>query len=469
MNKISKIFIYLPLLAFTACMVGPDFEKPTYETSKKWNASEVASDISNNNKNLSAKDLADWWKVFGDEDLTYLISEALKNNFDLETARARVEQARASLGITKSGFWPSLDVNASYRERATPLDATSVDRYGAGATAAWEIDIFGGIRRSIERSEADYKAALADSVATRIKVAADVAQAYFKYRAYQIDLRITRENMEAQKKTYDITKARKQNGFVSQLDVVRASAEVSSTNSQLPQIEMHKRLALHALELLVGVENGALNERLEKEKPLPKLESFIPSGVPAELLERRPDVIMAEYKIHAATASIGEAKADLYPKFSITGTISFDSPKAGKVFNNPYGSWSVGPTASWNIFQAGRTISNIKLKEAVAKEAKISWKSTVFTAVKEVEDALISAAKERERIELINTLVSDNQRAFELSKKLYSAGEIEFLDLLVSQRALLNSQQNQVSSRMQFVNYVVALYKSLGGGWAFGE
>ncbi len=458
------------MLALSACMVGPDFEKPVFKTSEKWNASDSVQAISANSKNLSAKDLTDWWKVFGDDDLTWLISEALKNNFDLETARARVEQAGAALGITKSGFWPSLDANASYRERAgAPLNATSTDRYGAGATAAWEIDIFGGIRRSIERSEADYKAALADSVATRVKVTADVAQAYFKYRAYQIDLRITRENMEAQKKTFEITKARKQNGFVSQLDVVRASAEVSSTNSQLPQIEKNKRLALHALELLVGVPNGALRERLEREKPLPTLESFIPSGVPAELLKRRPDVIMAEFKIHSAVASIGEAKADLYPKFSITGTISFDSPKAGKVVNNPYGSWSVGPTASWSIFQAGRVINNVKLKEAAAKEAKISWKSTIFTAITEVEDALVSASKERERIELINTLVADNQKAFELSKKLYSAGEIEFLDLLVSQRALLNSQQNQVSSRMQFVNYVVALYKSLGGGWTLGK
>ena len=466
MNKFLKIIVYMPLFVFSACMVGPDFEKPEYKVSDNWKASDVSQSLSDNRQNLTVKDLADWWKLFGDEDLTQLIEQAIKNNFDLQTVRARLEQAQASLGVVKSGFWPSLDVNASYRERAgTPLDAASVDRYGAGATAAWEIDIFGGIRRSIESSEEDYKAALADTVATRIKVAAEVAQAYFKYRAFQIQLRITKDNLQTQKKTYEITKARKKNGFVSQLDVVQASAEVSSTNAQLPEFEKNKRLALHALELLVGVPSGSLKEKLATEKSLPKLESFVPVGVPAELLARRPDVIMAEHKIHSAVASIGVAKADLYPKFSITGTISFDSPKAGKILNNPYGSWSVGPTATWNIFQAGRTISNIKLREAVAKEAKISWQSTVFVAIKEVEDALVSAAKERERIELINTLVSDNQKAFDLSKKLYSAGEIEFLDLLVSQRALLNSQQSQVASRMQFVNYVVALYKSLGGGW----
>ena len=271
--------------------------------------------------------------------------------------------------------------------------------------------------------------------------------------------------MTAQLKTYEITKQRKANGFVSQLDVVRAAAEVSSTNAQLPQIEMNERLALNALELLVGVQNGELDSLLAAEKPLPKLESFVPAGVPAELLRRRPDIIVAEHKIHSAVAAVGEAKAGFYPKFSITGTISYDAPRIGNMFNSTYGSWSVGPTMQWNIFQAGKTVNSVKLKEAVVKEANVSWREKVYTAIKEVEDALVSAAKERERIELMNTLVSDNQKAFELSKKLYAAGEIEFLDLLVAQRSLLSSQQNQVESRMEFVNYVVALYKSLGGGW----
>ncbi|MBO5254482.1 MAG: efflux transporter outer membrane subunit [Opitutales bacterium] len=465
MNKFLKIISFLPLIVLSACMVGPDFEKPEYMLDRKFNALQMSGELKQNPQNLSAKDLAEWWKLFGDDDLTWLIEEALKSNFDLETARARVEQARATLAIRKSGFWPSADLNASTRVGSSPIDTDPSDSFGAGAGISWEIDIFGGIRRSIEASEQDYKAAFADSVATRIKIIADVAQAYFQYRAYQIELRITRDNLKTQRKTYDITKQRKVNGFVSQLDVVQAAAEVSSTNAQLPKIEMNERLSLHALELLVGVPTGSLRARLAKEKPLPKLESFIPAGVPADLIERRPDIMMAEHKIHSAVASVGEAEADFYPKFSITGTISYDAPRVGNMFSNQYGSWSVGPTATWNIFQAGKTVANVKLKEAVVKEAKISWQAKVFTAVKEVEDALVSAAKERERIELINTLVEDNQKAFDLSKTLYSAGEIEFLDLLVSQRALLNSQQNQVASRVLFVNHIVNLYKSLGGGF----
>ncbi len=465
MNKFSKIISFIPMLALSACMVGPDFEKPNYMLNNNYAYIKSAEIVQQNQQKLTKENLVEWWKLFGDDDLTWLIEEALKYNFDLETARARVEQATASLGIKKSGLWPSADLKASANVGARPIDSHLSDNYSSGAGVSWEIDIFGGVRRSIEVSEADYKAALADCVAVRVKIIADVAQAYFQYRAYQLELDITRDNLKTQRKTYDITKQRKNNGFVSQLDVVRAAAEVSSTNSQLPQIEMNKRLALNALELLVGLPTGSLKDRLAKVKTLPKLESFIPAGVPAELISRRPDIIVAEHKIHSAVASIGEAKADFYPKFSITGTISYDTPKIGNMYSNQYGSWSVGPNATWNIFQAGKTVANVKLKEAVAKEAKISWQETVFTAVKEVEDSLVSASKERERIELINTLVNDNQKAFELSKKLYSAGEIEFLDLLVSQRALLNSQQSQVASRVKFINHIVSLYKALGGGY----
>lgn len=469
MNKITSFTsVAIPLFALSACMVGPDYEQPERAAAAAWSNADTSSAIANTN-GRSAAELVDWWKLFGDADLDWLIQQAIKTNFDLETARARLEQAKATLAIKRSGLFPHLDADASMREGAKPLWGGADDSYGVSATAAWEIDIFGGVRRSVESSVADYKAALADEIATRVKISADVAQAYFKYRAYQTELRITEDNLKAQTKTYEITKQRKANGFVSQLDVVRAAAEVSSTNAQLPKIQMDERLALNALEYLVGVQSGTLRERLAEEKPLPKLETFIPAGVPAQMLERRPDIIVAEHKIHAAVAAVGEATADMYPKFSITGTISYDAPKFNRLLNNPYGSWSVGPTATWNIFQAGKTVANIKLKEAVVKEARVSWQSKVYGAVKEVEDALVSAGKERERIELINTLVANNQKAFELSKKLYSAGEIEFLDLLVAQRSLLQSQQNQVSSRMQFVSYIAALYKSLGGGWDIAE
>ena len=463
MSRVSSILTTLPLLALSACMVGPDYQKSSFDAPKTWVASDISS-LAVDSKH-APEELSSWWKVFGDDVLCEVVRRAIENNFDLQTARSRIEQAAATLGMRKSGLWPTLDADASFREGASPLNASARQSYGWGATAGWEIDIFGGVRRGIEISEQDYRASLADAVATRVKITADVARAYFTYRAYQAQLQITKENLQAQMKTYEITARRKANGLVSQLDVVQAAAEVSSTNAQLPKIEENKELALRALELLVGVRSGELSGLLSEDKPLPHLENFIPVGVPAQLVQRRPDIIAAEHRIHAAVAAIGEAEADFYPRFSITGTISYDTPKIGGIVSNPYGSWSVGPTATWNIFQAGKTVNNVKLQEAVLKEVKISWQLTVYTAIKEVEDALVSTVKERERIMLLNTLVSDNKKAYELSKTLYSAGEIEFLDLLVTQRQLLSSQQNQISSRMDFVNNVVSLYKALGGGW----
>ena len=189
---------------------------------------------------------------------------------------------------------------------------------------------------------------------------------------------------------------------------------------------------------------------------------LVPCGVCGQTHEA---VCPPERMLHAATAKIGNARADYYPKFKITGSISYEAPKIGSIVQNQYGTWSVGPSASWNIFQAGKTVYNVKLQEALTREAGVDWEDAVLTAVKEVEDALVSAKKERERIEYLNRIVDNYRKAFELSRELYTQGEIEFIDLLDAQRSMLSSEQSRVQSRRDFVNYIVALYKSLGGGW----
>ena len=225
--------------------------------------------------------------------------------------------------------------------------------------------------------------------------------------------------------------------------------------------EDHRRVNLSVVQTIVN----ALEKELSDVGPLPALEKYIPISVPAELLERRPDIIAAEYKLHAATAKIGNARADYYPKFSITGNISYEAPKIGNIVQNQYGSWSVGPNVSWNIFQAGKTVYNVKLQEALTREAGVNWEDAVLTAIKEVEDALVSAEKERARIEHLNRMVENYRKAFELSRELYTQGEIEFIDLLEAQRSMLSSAQNQVLSRKDFIGYIIMLDTSLGGGW----
>ena len=467
MNKIySKLIIALGTMSLCGCMVGPDFEKPQAKSMPESYSNKIEGNLfadQSKMRKVSEEELAKWWELFGDPILNSLIDRALKDNFDIATAVARIKQARSTLGITQSGFFPSLDVDASFRDGGQV--GKSASTYGMGANVGWEVDIFGGTRRGIEASVEDYKASLMDKCAVKIAVSAEVARTYFLYRSYEQELIITKSNLQTQRKTFEVTKQRRLNGFESDIDVVRALSQVENTSSQIPRLEGQMMLARHSLELLLAVPTGSLQKELSVAKDLPKLENFIPVGVPAELVQRRPDVIMAEHKLHSAVAKIGEAKADWYPKFSITGQIGYSAPDFGKLDQKRYGSWSVGPTISWNIFQAGKTYFNVELRKAVAEEAGISWDNTVLTAIKEVEDALVSASKERERIGYINKVVESNKKAFELSSKLYTEGEIEFLDLLEAQRAMLSSQQTQVSSRQLFISHIISLYKALGGGW----
>ena len=471
MNKFyGKILVAAFAASVCGCMVGPDFEKPETASLPEEYANKVGgkalTDASVVRK-VSDRELARWWDVFGDSTLTSLIERAFKSNLDLASAVAKINQARSTLGITQSGFFPSLNANASFDEGGR-ID-TAHPGYSFGANASWEIDIFGGTRRSIESAVEDYKAALADKCATKVSVAAEVAKNYFLYRGYQQELIITRRNLETQRKTYIVTLQRKANGFVSDLDVVRAAAQVDSTSAQIPQLESKKLLVRHVLEYLLALPTGALKDELAQPRDLPELENFIPVGVPAQLVRRRPDIISAENKLHAAVAKIGYAESDFYPKFFVNGQISYQAPEIGKLVQNQYGTWSVGPSASWNLFQAGKTYYNVKLQKALTEAAGVSWNAAVLNAIKEVEDALVSAQKERERISHINKLVENNQKAFELSSRLYSEGEIEFLDLLDTQRSLLSSEQSQVSSRQLFISNIISLYASLGGGWELSD
>ncbi len=466
-SSIKGIVLVSPFFLLSSCMVGPDFERPEDGLPSEWSREISGSSLTEeeNFVTLTSADLADWWKIFNDPVLTSLIERSLEGNLTIADARAKIAQSRASLGIIQSGLFPSLDANASLSESESPMSGSSRTTYAIGASTSWELDIFGGTRRSIESAVEDYRAALAEKCAARVAVSAEVAENYFLYRGYQQELVIVRENLETQKNTYRVTKMKKNNGFVSDLDVVRAAASVDSTLSEIPSLESKIEQTRNALALLLGLPAGSLDKELEKPRSLPELERYIPTGVPAKLVERRPDIIVAEHKLHSAVAKIGNAEADWYPKFSITGDISYRAPSIGNMVRDQYGSWSVGPNATWNIFQAGKTVFNVELQEALTEAAGVSWKLAVLTAFKEVEDALVASAKERERIAYINKLVENNRKAFNLSSKLYEEGQIEFLDLLDTQRSMLTSEQNQVNSRRLFISYVISLYKSLGGGW----
>jgi len=458
MNNLLRTFLFLTLgICLTSCMVGPDFEEPQIE---------LPNEFENTHKEkYQIEKLSQWWEIFRDEQLNSLIVRALESNLDLAQARANIAVSRAALGSSQSGLWPTLDANANVTEKSQNGFGNPSTMYGLGLSAGWEIDIFGGIRRDNEATLADYKASMAEEYSLQIMIIAEVAKNYFTYRAYQEALSITKNNLVTQEKTYNITQQRKQSGFVSQLDVVRAAAQMKSTLSQIPSIEKSLAQTRYALELLLGLSSGSLKDELSEEKEFPELEFFAPIGVPAELVSRRPDVMAASYRMHSASARIGVATADLYPRLSITGTIGYQAPKLGSMVESQYGSWAIGPSVNWDIFRAGKILYNIEGREAALEAAGAYWKKTVLTALKEVEDNLIATNKERERVKYLNALSEHYHKAYELSFKLYSEGEIEFLDLLESQRSLLSAEQSVISSREAFLSNIISLYKALGGGW----
>ena len=454
MNSFRKIFPICALLALAGCAIGPDYKAPQATLPDSWRGIAAAAP--------EAADLARWWTRFDDAVLNALMERAFAGNLDLATMRERVVQSRAELGMTQSGLFPSADADGGYE-----MSQGGAQMFNAGLSASWELDIFGGTRRETEAAVADYRAALADRCAARVALSAEVARTYFLYRCLQEEIEITRNNLEAQKKSCEITRARKAGGFDSLLDVVRAEAQVKSTESEIPTLETELVQARHALEYLLGVPTGALETELAASVPVPESERFVPeAGVPAALLKRRPDILVAAYKLHAATARVGVAQSDFLPRFFITGDIGYRSRLSSDLFTKQSRSWSFGPSATWNLFSAGKTYHNVQLQNAATREAGLSWQDAVLTAVKEVEDALVAIDRERVRIKTLDGLVVSNRRAFELSRTLYTEGEIAFLDLLDAQRSVLTSEQKQVLSRKQLIVYAVDLYAALGGGWS---
>jgi NodT family efflux transporter outer membrane factor (OMF) lipoprotein len=460
-------------------MVGPNFERPQVQVPGNW-VGPTKEDIAQPST-LAEQNLARWWTVFQDLTLTSLVERAVQSNLDLMRAEARIRQARAARGIAVSGIGPTVDATGSYqRSRHSVSNSNggkgqraSVDQteevisnnYQAGFDAGWEIDIFGGVRRGIEVADADLQAAVETRRDVLVTLTAEVARNYIDLRSFQERIAIARQNLKAQQHNAELTRQRFEGGFVSGLDVANAEAQVSTTASQIPLLEASARQTIYSLSVLLSREPAALINELSPASAIPVAPPSVPVGVPSELLRRRPDIRMAEAEIHAATARIGVATADLYPKFTIFGSVGIQASDLSLWFNWVNRLWSFGPSVSWRVFETGRIRSNIKVQEALQEESLITYQQTVLTALREVEDALIISAKEEERRKALVQAVASNRKAVELATKLYTEGQTDFLNVLQAQRALFVSEDELAGSTQTVSTNLVALYKALGGGW----
>jgi NodT family efflux transporter outer membrane factor (OMF) lipoprotein len=474
--RLNRALALLCLLVGLGCAVGPDYRPPEMKVSEKWDGQAAVTPTLPSKTQAEPITLVEWWNAFNDPILSSLVEMAIRSNLDLRQAEARILQTRAARGVAGAPLYPQVDASVIYQKSQGSSEvagggaiATAPgvrELFQVGLDATWELDIFGGIRRNLEAATADYQAAVEDRRDVLITLVGDVGTNYFNLRGFQSQLDIARKNLEAQKKTAQITHRRFAAGFVSRLDVANADAQVATTEALIPILQSSARAAIYNLGVLLGREPAVMAQDLAKPLPLPSTPPEIPVGLPSDLMRRRPDIRRAEAQLHAATARIGVATADLFPRFNLAGSLgvsAMDIARLGNFDTSKF--WSFGPTVTWPVFAGGRIRWNIKLQEAVQEQTLAAYEKTVLTALKDVETALVAYAKEQERLKSLNEAVVSNRQAVDLAMKLYVAGKTDFLNVLTAQRSLFaNEDALAQSTRTQATN-LVALYKALGGGW----
>ncbi len=339
------------------------------------------------------------------------------------------------------------------------------DLYQAGFDAGWEIDVFGGNRRAIENAEDLLEVQVNTRRNALVTLTAEVARNYVLLRGYQLQLQFANSNLASEKSTLELTRSRFRAGLTSDLDVAQAEASVAQTAASIPSLEIQIKQDVHAISILLGLEPMALAAELGKDAPIPVTPSEVPVGLPSELLRRRPDVRMAERQLAADTANIGVAVAQLFPKFSLTGSVGQESTRFGLIARDASTIWSFGPTVEWQILSYTQLQSQIRVTNAEQAQSLYAYHQVVLQSFSDVEDALVAYAQDQVRQKALDDEVSANQRAVDLSTQLYTRGLGDFLNVLTAQRALFAAQNDQATGRSNVATDLVQLYKALGGGW----
>jgi multidrug efflux system outer membrane protein len=481
----SMMRLWLILLSLSSilagCTVGPNYRRPEVAVEPAFEPLPAKATRQPYVLTAGPGQTAPWWTTLNDPELDGLMEQAMAANLDLRLAAARVREARARRAFTGAGRYPDVNVGASYsRERASknawPYNAFDVpgfpweaDLYQAGFDASWELDLFGGVRRRVEAANADLEAIAEEGRSVLVTVLAEVARNYVELRGLQQQLEIAERNLAAQRQTLELTTEQARKGVARQLDVSRATAQVSATEAGLPRLRNLQWQAMHRLAVLTGQQPGALVQTLSQAGPIPVPPAQVSTGVPADLLRRRPDIRRVERDLAAAAARVGVAKADLYPRFSLTGSFSLQSSEAGELVNGDSQSFGFGPAIRWPIFDAGALRATVKVRDAQQEQALVRYEQTVLQALEETHDALSAFVTEQDRRKSLQEAVKANEEAAELAEGLYRQGLTDFTSVLDAQRQLYQSQEGLLQSETAITTSLIALYKALGGGWEIGD
>lgn len=466
LRSISFLLLVFVPVVISGCVVGPDYVKPDISTPDAWHM-ELTKGLES-----GQVDFQDWWKVFNDPVLDSLIQRAAENNYNLQKAVAAIKESRASRASARGEYWPDIDATGSYsRARFSengllPLsDPDQTNLHAAGGSAAWEIDLFGRISRSVESADATYQASVEDYRDVLVSLYAEVATNYVDLRSIQARLNYALQNVELQKKTVKLTKDRLEAELVPQLDVFQAQLNLANTKSTIPTLRTLETKALNRLATLLGVNPGTLNEELSKTASIPTTPRELIIGIPAELLRQRPDIRKAERQLAAQTAQVGVATAALYPSFSLNGTFVLESTEFSDVTSWGSRKYGFGPSFSWNIFDGNRVQSNIQVQQARTEQLLAAYKQTVLSGLEDVENSMVSYVQELDRMEALGEAVFAAEKSAELVEIRYINNLSDFQNVLDMQRSLSTQQDSLADSRGAVVKNLISLYKALGGGW----
>jgi len=463
MNSRGWVALGVAFALCAGCTVGPAYVPPRPVLPGAWQTAAAGEPAA---AETDLESLARWWTALEDPLLTGLIERAVAGNRDLRKAQARVREARARRGASQAGLFPTLDATGSATHSRSGQGARGAqEQYSLGLDAGWEVDLFGGVRRSVEAADATIQANQEDLRNSLVSLVAEVALNYIEVRAAQARIQVAEANLDSQTETCRLVEARREAGLTTALDAEQARYSLESIRAQIPTLRAGQQEAMNSLALLLGEAPGGIRTELQEVRPIPTAPLRVAVGVPADVLRRRPDVRQAERALAAQTAQVGVATAELYPKLSLLGSIGLEATALGSLFTGGSRAYSLGPSLSWRLFDAGAVRRNIEVQSALQEQALIAYEATVLTALKEVETALAAFAEEQQRRVALRGAAEAAARAVELARAQYGAGMVDYRSVLEAERSRLGFQDQLAQSEGSVTADLVRLYKALGGGW----
>lgn len=454
MNKLCCLSLAFVML-LSACSQMPVYKRPAVDIPDDWRFKEAET------KGMSERL---WWQQFGDPTLNAMIDEGIKGNYDLLIASARIEEFIGKYGAARGALFPQIGAGGEAdRSRTNMLGQTvTANAYKINLNASWEIDLWGRLRSAEEAARAQILSAEAAQQALLLTTIASIAETYINILNLKEQLSISRETADSRRQYYEIFQARYEGGVISELELKQAKSEYESALASIPSLERQIAQQENALSILLGKNPQSITtQRALAEIKMPS----VPSNLPSELLQRRPDIRQAEEDLRAANALIGAARAAFFPTISLTGAFGWASPELSDLFSGPSGAWKWAGSFTVPIFKGGILSGNLEAAEAQQRQALIRYQQAIKRAFKEVEDALIEHRKTKEQIDIMDRQLSSLRDYARVARLRYENGYTSYIEALDAERNLFNAELSYTQTKTAYVKSIISLYKGMGGQW----